>query len=212
MWQILKAEFKYTGAWLLIVSAIALAFFTLAAYWEGWSIFDYTRITATTYFVAIGVIGSEGDKEKRTRCYARLPITPRQMALSGFLYITVVQLGMFLLWLSLLIFKPESATAKTFWGLLAQNGFILSLITVFIIHHHLGFYGSKKYLYLHYGIWCALLLIFAALIYLGHGKSVARLFGGHYKTAEMALLSTFLWLGLSWLSFVLCERRKSYLA
>lgn len=211
MWQILKTEFSYTKNWLLIVYAIALAFFMLAAYWENWNIFEYTRITALTYFIAMGVAGSEGDKEKRTRCYASLPITPRQIALIDFLYITFVQLGMFALWLGLLLFKPESATARTFWGLLAQNGFILSLITIFIIHTHLGFFGSPKYTRFHYGIWITLFLLVAGLIYFGHGKIVSRFFSGYYKTAPLALFSTFLWLGLSWLSFILCERRKSYL-
>lgn len=145
MWQILKAEFNYTRTVLLIAYAIALAFFIMAAYWERWNIFEYTSNTAITYFIAIGVLGSEGDKEKRTRGYAGLSITPWQIALVDFLYVTLVQLGMFARWLCLLIFKPESATAKTFWGLIAQNGFILSVITVFIIHHHLGFYGGKKF-------------------------------------------------------------------
>ncbi|MGH7454774.1 MAG: hypothetical protein ACRENG_25685, partial [bacterium] len=116
------------------------------------------------------------------------------------------------LWLCMLIFKPESATAGTLWGMLSQNGLLLSVITIFIIHHHLGFFGTKKYTRINYGILLALALPVVGLVYFGHINAVARFLWRHFMSVSGALVSTLLWLGLSYLSVIIFVRRKSYLA
>jgi hypothetical protein len=212
MWHILKAELDYTKEGLLIMYTIAILFFIAAALWHDWDVFGYMANTAITYFIVMGIIGSESDKEKRIRYYARLPVAPPQLGLVDLIYVTLLQLGMFLLWLGLLLFKPESATARTFWGMLSLNGLLLSLIAVFIIHTHLGFYGAKKYKRITYGILLALALLVVGLIYFGHINAVTRFLRSHFVSVSGALVSTFLWLGLSYLSVIIFVRRKSYLA
>ena len=212
MWQILKAELDYTKESWMFAYVITLLFFIAAVYLESWDIFGYTANTTIVYFITMAIVGSEADKELRTRYYALLPIIPQQLAIMDLLYVTLFQLGMFLLWLCLLIFKTESATAGTLWGMLSQNGFILSIITIFIIHHHLGFYGMKKYKRINYGILLALILAAAGIAYFGHGKAVAQFLWRHYMSASGALVSTLLWLGLSYLSVNIFVRRKSFLA
>lgn len=212
MWHILKTELDYTKEGLMFAYAITLLFFIAAVYWESWGLFEYMTNTTITYFIAMAILGSEADGEKRTRFLAGLPTTPRQLAMADLVYVTLVQLGMVLLWIGLLLFKPEEATPRTFWGMLSQNGLVLSVITIFIIHTHLGFYGAKKYKRLTYGILLALILAAAAVAYFGDGKAVARFLWRHYISASGALTSTLLWLGLSYLSVIIFVRRKSYLA
>jgi len=212
MWQILKTEFSYTKHGLMLAYTIALLIFIVAAFWRSWNIFGYMTHTTINYFITMAILGSEGDKERRTRCYARLPVPPQQTAMVDWLYVTLIQLGMFLLWLGLLIFKPESATLRTFWGMLSQNGVILSVIMIFIIHTHLGFYDTKKYQRLNYVILFALILLAAGLAYFRQFNTVARFFWHHYMSFSGALVGTLLWLGLSYLSVIIFVRRKSYLA
>src|SRR5574341_762849 len=174
MWHILKTELDYTKGSLMFAYAITLLFFMAAAYWESWDIFSYTANTTIVYFITLAIVGSAEDKELRTRYYALLPIVPQQLAMMDLLYVTLFQLGMFPLWLGMLIFKPESATAGTLWGMLSQNGLLLSVITLFIIHHHLGYYGTKKYTRLNYVILLALTLLVVGLVYFGHVNAVAK--------------------------------------
>jgi hypothetical protein len=212
MWQILKTEFDYTKEGLMVGYAIALLFFIGAVIWEDWGISRYMISTAITYFITIGIIGSEGDKEQRTRLHAALPITPRQRAVVDLLYITLVQAGMFLLWLCMLVFKSSSATASTFWSMVSLNGLLLGLMAIFIIHTHIGFYGTKKYKRIDYAILLLLIIAAIAIDYFGYGRTAVRFLWRHYMSVSGALVSTLLWLGLSYLSVIVCVRRKSYLA
>ncbi len=211
MWHILKTELDYTKEGLMFAYAITLLFFIAAVYWESWGLFEYMTNTTITYFIAMAILGSEADGEKRTRFLAGLPTTPRQFAMADLVYVTLVQLGMVLLWIGLLLFKPEEATPRTFWGMLSQNGLVLSVITIFIIQTHLGFYGAKKYKRITYGILLALVLLAVGLVYFGHINAVARFLWRHFMSVSGALVSTLLWLGLSYLSVIIFVRRKSYL-
>ncbi|MGH7598135.1 MAG: hypothetical protein ACREOI_17420 [bacterium] len=211
MWHILKTELDYTKEGLLFAYAITLLFFCAALYWESWNIFSFMANTTITYFIAMAILGSEADGEKRTRLLAGLPITPHQLAMVDLVYVTLFQLGMVVFWIGLLLFKPEEAIPRTFWGMLSQNGLVLSVITIFIIHTHLGFYGAKKYTRLNYGILLALALLVVGLVYFGHINAVARFLWRHFMSVSGALISTFLWLGLSYLSVIIFVRRKSYL-
>lgn len=212
MWKIFNAEIRYHKLVLTIAYTIAMLFFVAAALWRDWDIFGYMANTAITYFIAMGVIGSESDKEKRVRYHAGLPVTPTQLGLVDLIYVTLFQFGMILLWVILLFFKPQSATATTIWGMLSLNGLLLSLVNVLIIHTHLGFYGEKKYKRITYGILLALASLVVGLVYFGHINAVARFLWRHFRSVSGALVSTLLWLGLSYLSVVIFVRRKSYLA
>jgi hypothetical protein len=212
MWQILKTELDYTKEGLMVGYAIALLFFIAAMMWEDWGISRYMLSSAITYFITIGIIGSEGDKEQRTRYHAALPLTPQQRAMSDLLYITLVQAGMFVLWLCMLIFKSSSATASTFWGMLSLNGLLLSLMAILIIHTHFGFYGTRKYKRVDYGILLLLIIAAIGISYFGYGRTAVQFLWRHYWSTSGALVSTLLWLGLSYLSVIIFVRRKSYLA
>jgi hypothetical protein len=95
--------------------------------------------------------------------------------------------------------------------MLSQNGLVLSVITIFIIHTHLGFYGEKKYTRINYGILLALALLVAGFVYFGHINAVTRFLWRHFMSASGALASMLLWLGLSYLSVISFVRRKSFL-
>ncbi len=212
MWQILKTELDYTKEGLIVGYAIALLFFIAAMMWENWDISSFMISTAITYFITIGIIGSEGDKEKRTRYHAALPVTPRERAAVDLLYITLVQAGMFVLWLGMLIFKSSSASASTFWSMLSLNGLLLGLMAILIIYTHFGFYSTKKYKRIDYAILLLLIVVAIGISYFGYGRGVVQFLWRHYWSASGALVSTLLWLGLSYLSVIIFVRRKSYLA
>lgn len=212
MWQILKTELDYTKHGLMIAYLIALLLFIVTVLWEDWDISVYMIHTTIIYFITIGIIGSGSDKEKRTRYHAALPVTPQQRAIVDLLYITLVQAGMFLLWLCMLLFKPHSATASTFWRMFSLNGLLLGLIVIFIIHTHFGFYGTKRYKLFDYAFLMLLIIVAIGISYLGYGDAVARFLWHHYMSASGALISTLLWLSLSYLSMIIFVRRKSYLA
>jgi hypothetical protein len=167
--------------------------------------------TTITYFIAMAILGSEADGEKRTRFLAGLSATPRQLAMADLLYVTLFQLGMVILWIGLLLFVSEEAIPRTFWGMLSQNGLVLSVITIFIIHTHLGFYGEKKYPRFTYGILLTLALLVVGLVYFGYINAVTRFLWRHFMSASGALASMLLWLGLSYLSVISFVRRKSFL-
>jgi hypothetical protein len=211
MWLILKTELDYTKAGLTFAYAITVLFFIAAAYLEGWGIFGFMSSTTITYFITMAIIGSEADGEKRMRFLVILPTMRPQLAIVDWAYVTLVQFGMILFWISLLLFKPEEAAPRTYWGMFSQNGLVLSVITLFTIHTHLGFWGAKKYKRLTYGILLALALLLLGFTYFGHINAVAKLLWRHFFSVSGALVSTFLWLSLSYLSVAIFVRRKSYL-
>src|SRR5262245_33374289 len=140
MWEILKAEFRYTRGALIVGYIIALLFLIFAIVSENYGLYNFMWNTAIVYLILMGILASATINEKRYRLYAMLPVTPHQIALMDGLYVLFVQLGMSLLWLIYLLATTGTVTRELLWLMLANNATILSLITIIGIHYHLGFF------------------------------------------------------------------------
>jgi hypothetical protein len=175
--------------------------------------FSFMWQTTVAYTIVMGVVGLEADEEKRTRYNALLPVRPRQLALLDLAYVTLPHLGMVALWFALLPFKPRyAAAATTYWAMASHSGLTLGLMALFIIHTHLGFFGDRRYRRIDYALLLTFGAAIASLVYTGWMGAVRRALFRHYASWTGALSATLLWLLLSWLSVVLYERRRSYLA
>jgi len=209
MLRILEAEFSYTKNGLMLSYLIAIVFLIAALMWDFVDVFGFTTHTTINYFIFMGILGSESDKEKRTRLYASLPVLRRTLPM---IYVGLYHAGMVILWIVFLMIGDDHISARTVWGLLSLNGFILSLIVMFIIHTHLGFFDTKLY---KRGIYALILFVIAAMTTLHYFGTFARLMGLLTRQLSMpsgAIVLNVLALTLSYWSIVLFTRRKSYLA
>jgi hypothetical protein len=159
----------------------------------------------------MGILGASGDEEKRTRAHALLPLSPRAVATLDLYYVALFHLGMVALWMAFLAFKPQYATPRTLFGMVTQNGLSLGLIALLVIHIHLGYLGERRYRTITHAL-LALAATIGVLVYTGWMGPAARFIGRHYVSWTGALAATLAWLLLSWLSVILYERRRSYLA
>lgn len=212
MLQILEAEFSYTKNGLMLSYLIAIIFLFAALMWDFVDVFGFTSHTTINYFIFMGILGSESDKEKRTRLYASLPVLRRTVSLIDLIYVGLCHAGMVILWIVFLMIGYDHISARTVWGLLSLNGFVLSLIVMFIIHTHLGFFDSKFYKRSIYWFILFAVLVLAALQYLGYYMVVIRFLIRQLVLPSGAIALNALALVLSYWSIVLFTRRKSYLA
>ncbi|MFQ5627550.1 MAG: hypothetical protein ACE5I1_02220 [bacterium] len=93
MWLILKAELVYTRIGMVIGYAIAFLLFFAAANVRDGAVDVFMVNTAVIYFITIGIIGSEADKEKRTRLQSLLPISPQRLGMVEQFYIAIFLLA-----------------------------------------------------------------------------------------------------------------------
>lgn len=212
MWRLMQAELNYVKSYLMIGYTISIMFFLSALIWKQVDIFIFATHTSINYFIWMGICGSESDKEKRTRYLSVVPMPRRNVCLTDLLFVNLFQGGMVVLWVMLLLIRPETGTANTPWGLVSLNGLILSLIAVLMIHTHLGFFAPKKYKWITYGL--LMLMIFAVVIlqFFGYYLSILEFVLRQLVRPAGAFFATMLWLSLSYLSVVIFNRRRSYLA
>jgi hypothetical protein len=212
MLQILEAEFSYTKRSLMACYTISAMLLAAALMWDFVDVFGFASHTTINYFIWMGILGSESDKEKRSRLHASLPVLRRTVPLIDLTYVGLCHAGMVILWIVFLAIGYDRISERTIWGLLSLNGFILSLIVTFIIHTHLGFFDTKLY---KRSVYALIFFVIAAMATLQYFGMFARLMGFLVRQLAMpsgAVVLNALALALSYLSIVLFIRRKSYLA
>ena len=74
MGKILKAEFEYNLAGILIGYSIVFISFLIGLNGDMENIYGIIAIAFLTFFISSGIMGSESDKEKRDRLLTSLPI------------------------------------------------------------------------------------------------------------------------------------------
>ncbi len=86
MWKILKAELAYHKFGFLLAYMLALII-QIGEF--------YTQIASSMiiFFIAIGIMGSASDKEKRDRFHSLLPIPIKQLAFIRMVFVVVFQFG-----------------------------------------------------------------------------------------------------------------------
>jgi hypothetical protein len=212
MLRILEAELSYSKHTLMLSYVIAGIILIAVLLWDFMGIFGYASHTTISYFIFMGILGSESDKEKRTRLYASLPVMQRTVPLIDLIYVGLFHAGMVLLWIAFLLIGYDHISARTVWGLLSLNGFVLSLIVMFIIHTHLGFFDTKLYKRSVYALIILVIVAMATLQYFGTFARLMRFLVRQLAVPSGAIALNALALALSYWSIVLYGKRKSYLA
>ncbi len=205
MWRILKAELSYNKSGFIIAYMLAL----IVQIGE-----FYTQVTSSMliFFIAIGIMGSQSDNEKRDRFHSLLPIPIYKLAFIRMVFVVVFQLGFLVILISHFFSTYFGRDNSTFWTILIANGFILSVINIFIIYTELGFFNTKKYRFIFLGIIALMLIALALALYLGFFRTVFVVGANFAKSPLNALVSNLICFGMFYLSYVLFIRRKSYLA
>lgn len=204
MWQIFKADLAYNKLGFLIAYALALII-------RFGGFFPPLAASMIIFFIAIGMMGSQSDKEKRDRLHSLLPIPIKQLAFIRLAFVAIFQFGFVVILVSHFLSTYFGKDNSAFWSILVANGFILSVINIFIIYSELGFFNKKRYLFTFLGIIIGVLNFIALGFFLGYLRSfvIRSEFG---KTPIHALIFNGIALGMFYLSYVLFIRRKSYLA
>jgi hypothetical protein len=168
--------------------------------------------TTIVYFILMGILGASTFNEKRYRYYTILPVTPQDVAIADGLCVLLVQLGMSVLWIWFLLFRPENLGKETLWVIVANDAVIQIVVTLFGIHYHAGFFERKKYKRLN---WLFLLTLVAAVAlhsYFRNLRPIARAAWRHYTSAPGAFVLVLVWIAVLALYREVYLRRKSYLA
>jgi len=210
MWHTLKADLDYYKFSLLIGMSIGvlIAIVLLALGFADLNILMTNSFFV--YFINIGIIGADADKDKRNRHDTLLPLSIRETAVSRMLFVIFFQLGLLLLWLIFLMFSGEEITTRTICRLFSANAMNLAIVALFVIHHDLGFLNGKKYLYGFLGL---IFIVAGLLAYFGKMRAVwGFIFDTLYPSPAGALLFSLIAAGLYFLSIHIFVRRKSYLA
>jgi len=205
MWKIFKAELSYNKFGFLIAYVLALII-QIGEF--------YTQIASSMiiFFIAIGIMGSESDKEKRDRFHSLLPLPIKKLAFIRMVFVVVFQLGFLVILFSHFFSTYFGKDNSAFWSILVANGFILSVINIFIIYTELGFFNTKRYRFIFLGIIAIILIGLALALYLGFFRTLFVMGSNFAKSPFDALISNLICFGMFYLSYVLFIRRKSYLA
>ena len=87
MRTILKAEFKYNIAAILIAYTILIISFYIALNGSMENIHGLLVVSFFTFFISVGIIGSESDREKRERFLTLLPIPLKTYSITRLLFV-----------------------------------------------------------------------------------------------------------------------------
>jgi hypothetical protein len=205
MWQIFKAELSYNKIGFLIAYVLALIF-QIGEF--------YTQILSSMiiFFIAVGIMGSESDKEKRDRFHSLLPLPIKKLALIRMIFVVAFQVG-FLAILLIKFFNTQFGTNNSaFWSILFANGFILSVINIFIIYTELGFFNTKKYRIILLGFIAIVLTAITLAAYQGLFRTFFVTGSNFARSPLDALIINLICIGMFYFSYTLFIRRKSYLA
>jgi len=211
MGKILKAEFKYNMAGILISYSIVLIAFLVSLIGDMDDVYDLFSVTFVTFFISIGIMGGESDKEKRDRFLTSLPIPLKQYSIARLLFVIFYQLGMFSILVIFYLLKVTPENVSAFWDIMKMNSYTLIFISFFIIYGDLKFYNSKYYHYLY----LIIMLLLAALLIMGIVHQViplTLLFRQNFpKTFLYAAIFKIIFLGMYYVCFIVYNGRKSYL-
>lgn len=212
MWLILKAELAYVRNGLLIGFSIAVCFLLGALIFNAWSGLGFMLNTSIIYFISIGTLGSEADKEKRTRLHASLPIQPRQIGWAEQSHLLFFQLAMIVLWLIHAAATARSIDAEMVASMLSVTGLLLAGINVFVAHTHLKFWGSKLFRWITFIALFLLIFLIFITIWLGSISTIWRFVTGLFFSIPGGLFFILLYLAMAATSIAVLARRKSFLA
>ncbi|MBC8181995.1 ABC-2 transporter permease [candidate division KSB1 bacterium] len=211
MGKILKAEFAYNIMAILLAYTIILISFFVALNGSMENIHGLLTVAFIAFFISIGIMGSESDKEKRDRFLTSLPIPLKKYSIARLLFVIFYQLGIFSIIILFYLVKVTTENVSTLWEIVIMNCFSLIFISLFIIFSDLKFYRSKYYRY----FFLFVVLIIAALLITGMAyhviPPVLELGQNFPKTFLDATIFNIIFLAMYYICFIVYNKRNSFL-
>lgn len=162
MWRILKADLAYNK--IIIFMAYGIIFFLKFG-----ELYQQIFSSIIMAFIAIGIMGSKSDNERRERLQTLLPIPAKTISLARLLFVIIFQAGIFFLWITTSLIGPTGSAVLTINTMLSANALLLILINMLILYTDLGYYQKTIYKFM---FWIAIFVtgpVIIWLIYNGHG-------------------------------------------
>jgi hypothetical protein len=231
MGKILKAEFQYNMTGILIGYSIVILAFLAGLNGGMDNIYGLITVSFITFFISIGIMGGESDKEKRDRFLTSLPIPLKQYSIARLLFVIFYKLGMFLILSVFYLLKVTPENSSTFWIIITMNSYALIFISFFILYSDFKYYNSKyvKYYYL-IGLFIIAMLFIAGILFeifpkpvimLGNNSTntffdaaiVNIIMFGNNSTSTFfyaAIVNIICW-GMIYIDFLVYNKRNSYL-
>ena len=211
MGKILKAEYSYNIAAILIAYLILIMSLFVELKGSMENFYSLLVVAFITFFVSIGIMGSESDKEKRDRFLTLLPIQLKKYSIARLLFVIFYQLGIIAITSLFYLLKVSNVNSSMKWDMIVMSCFSLIFISFFIIYSDLKFYRSKYYKF----IFLIVLAIFIALLIAGMAYHIippVLVLGKNFpKTFWHAFISIIIFAGLYYISYKVYNGRRSYL-
>lgn len=221
MWAIIITEMKYNRLTLVVTYILIFNLFLAAFLFESGDVFGFMVYTIILMLVAMMIIGTQEDREKRDRMTTLLPIPMKHIAFGRILFIMLFQGSIFSLWIFIYLFRHLIGDSGAMWSILSMNAYILSLLLFFIIYHDLKFFENIAHR-IFFFIILFLLMLFFYIPQLNIGlvtsiqtpsKSMIRtLVKILYSEVGRTCWSNIFTAGLLYISYFIFIKRKSYLA
>lgn len=233
MRRILRADFSYNKTGFSVLFSLCILFFLIDLFWGGFSIpigengrisfgldseltglheiYNLVVNTAIAWFIAIVVMGASADKQKLDRFNGMLPLPRRIYGIGRLLFVNASQMAIFVLWLLFLAISSNEFEMTELWAIFSANAVLLSLVTIFIIHHDFGFFENPKYKRLNYVLLFLLIIATNVIFNVEYFSAVPMNIVRFFISLPGALFFTFFWIGLSLLSVTVYSRRRIYL-
>ncbi len=213
MWQVLKAEFAYNKRIVLIAYLFTLLILLAWRRSEAADLYLLSAATTVIFFVAIAIMTSKIDKEKRDRLYVMLPVTLRQVSAIRLLFVVLFQAGIFFFWGVIFFLDHLGPDNQAVWTMITTSAFVIIIIEFFALYHDLGYFqtGTYRMIYI-----ATLILFFSGLIWsitngllnpevISFGNTVR-------KTLLDAVAYSLICFAMLYFNHQLFKRRKSYLS
>jgi hypothetical protein len=207
-----QAEFEYHKTRLRLAVLAAIIFFLASLLRDSGAVYFLQGVTMVIFYAAMIIIGFYDDREKRDRLQAVLPVALPDFSASRLLFIILLQSAFFALWLIVYLIRHVPHDVNALWSMMSLQATMLTVVNLFILHHDLGYYETKRYRLVFFA---ALLAIFAGLFFLEQRMMVEGVlsFGpSKSKSLSHSLVSNAIALGSFWLCHQAFMRRKSFLS
>ncbi|MFC2156432.1 hypothetical protein ACFLT9_01215 [Acidobacteriota bacterium] len=228
MWQVLKAELRYSAPLVSILLAILIPVLIIFALFGGEEIEkSQPAVLVLLWAVAVILIVFSllmGSKIKKDRWLSLLPLPLRTIGLVRLYFVTVVWTVLFIsFWAIHLIFHFHILQMETLWRMLSLTGIVLSVNALYVLSRDLPFKIRRKsrILFFHNDeypsiiITLMLILVFTFPVgvdVLGLSKNTQTALLSFYSSWPGALILNQCWLALYGLSIYIFTHRRTYVA
>ena len=211
MWTILKADIEYSKPTLIVAYSIGLVIMFFDIVFHIFDIDMLMGITTVTYFISMGIIGANDNKEKRDRFQTGLPNPLQQLGVARLLFVILFKAGMLVLWIALFLTKYTEDAHRIILNILSVNVFNIIVVTAFIIYSDLGYFRTKMYRIV-FLVSTSLTFIFLIWLSLQNYVQYPLSFGPEIQNSSTeALIYHIICIGLIYFDYTIFLKRRSYL-